>query len=116
MDTKYDPEDAERDRIGVAVSTRRHGGTETHGINACLYGLRKRAPWQPSTSRRRRAARTHELKYKKTSDPNLLVFHVLVFSRVGRNAANDVDGCPCPRVGIFVIRTLCFCAFMSKDM
>jgi len=52
----------------------------------------KGPPWQRSTSRRRRAARTQDRKYKKLAIL-MSCISVLGFSRVGRKAANDVDGC-----------------------
>ncbi len=64
-----------------------------HFSAGCVSELR-------GSRRRARKARPREHKTVNTrrTGSQLLVFHGLVLSRVGRFAANDVDGCPCLRV------------------
>jgi hypothetical protein len=48
-------------------------------------------------SRRRRARENARAEIQEAWDARTSCISALVFSRVGRKAANDVDGCPCPR-------------------
>src|SRR5688500_13113644 len=69
------------------AESQRHART-----HAFLCGLRKGPPWQPSTSHRRRATRTHKREItRRWGRWSSCSFRVRVFSRVGRKAANDVE-------------------------
>ena len=48
-------------------------------------------------------ARIHEREIQDDPSAAGLVFRVRVFSRVGRDAANEVDGCPCLCVEYFFV-------------
>ena|SRR5688572_5055029 len=75
--------------------------TEKTGIS---LRAAKWALWQPSTRAGGAPRENTRTEIQEGRNRHLLVFHVLVLSRVGRKGGQRVDGCPCPRdVGIFFV-------------